>query len=145
MLRGATTSESAWQVFSWKRRLVRGTLSWPGYCSISVVSSWGDRRSCERFRGKLATAEYRVHRAVQEKSERALQKSFSQSCGPDAAGRGVYCGANQNTRRRKRNAPIYSTEGDRSCRCVVHGGRRAGAARKLCSRHGDGCARAEGH
>src|SRR5713226_7146522 len=101
--------------------------------------------SYERFRSKLATAEYRVHRAVQEKSARALKKSFSQSRAPDAAGRGVYCGANQNARRRKRNAPIYSAESDRSCRCVVHGGRRAGAARKLCSRHGDGCARAEGH
>src|SRR6266849_9775037 len=101
--------------------------------------------SYERFRSKLATAEYRVHRAVQEKSERALKKSFSQSCVPDAAGRDVYCGANQNTRRRKRNAPIYSAESDRSCGCVVHGGRRAGAARKLCSRHGDGWARAEGH
>src|SRR5712692_3027658 len=97
-----------------------------------------------RFGSKLATAGYRVHRAVQEKSERA-PKSFSQSCVPDPAGRGVYCGANQNTRRRKRNAPIYSAESDRSCRCVVHGGRRTGAARKLCSRHGDGWARAEGH
>src|SRR5713101_7642819 len=32
--------------------------------------------SCCRFRSKLATAEYRVHRAVQEKSERALKKVF---------------------------------------------------------------------
>src|SRR5713226_4478240 len=30
-----------------------------------------------RFRSKLATAEYRVHRAVQEKSERALKKFFT--------------------------------------------------------------------
>src|SRR5260370_12143607 len=33
--------------------------------------------SYERFRSKLATAEYRVHRAVQEKSERAEEKFFT--------------------------------------------------------------------
>src|SRR5712692_1592614 len=33
--------------------------------------------SYERFRSKLATAEYRVHRAVQEKSERAPKKFFT--------------------------------------------------------------------
>src|SRR6266478_628783 len=78
--------------------VVTGTLL--NFCGVLLGRS---PLSCERFRSKLATAEYRIHRAVQEKSERALQKSFSQSCGPGAAGRGVYCGANQNARRSKRN------------------------------------------
>src|SRR5260370_33859863 len=82
--------------------VVTGTLL--NFCRVRLKRT---PLSYERFRSKLATAEYRVHRAVQEKSERA-PKSFSQSCVPDTAGRDVYCGANQNARRRKRNAPIYS-------------------------------------
>src|SRR5260370_16771377 len=70
--------------------VVTGTLL--NFCGVLLGRS---PLSYERFRSKLATAEYRVHRAVQEKSARALKKSFSQSRGPDAAGRGVYCGAKE--------------------------------------------------
>src|SRR2546426_12679792 len=53
-----------------------------------------------RFRGKLATAEYRVHRAVQEKSERA-RKRFSHSRGRDAAGRVEACAESPHARWRQ--------------------------------------------
>src|SRR3989442_13662217 len=59
-----------------------------------------------------------LNRRIQSSSRSArkictrIKKYFSQGSVTSSPRRGVYCGANQNTRRRKRNAPIYSAETD---------------------------------